>query len=171
MSKKQIREIITLLENLDHDTNKRLLTSAGWNEDAGIALWLDSDDPTHRFLIDTNPDGMILLYDELNGYGEPAIYAEDLQEVFDHINKLLKNFPDGKEFIISYFTHKYNDDGQHTKYLNANGQWTYNKDEAVRYTKKEADEIIPGLEKKAGVENQQSIMASDVKWDHPNFER
>lgn len=176
MSKKQLRDIITLLEELelkplDHDSNKQRLEVAGWNEDAGIALWLDSDDPTHRFMIDTNPDETIILYDELNGYGEAVIHTEDLQEVFDHINKLLKHYPDGKEFVISYFTHKYNDEGQHTMYLDANSRWTYNKDEAVKYTKKEAEELIPTLEKREKVELQQKIMASDLKWDNPDFER
>lgn len=176
MFKKQIRDTITLLEEyesrpLDHDSNKQRLASAGWSEDAGIALWMDSDDPTHRFIIDTNPDELILLYDEVNGYGEAVVHAYDLQEVFDHINKLLKHYPNGREFIISYFTYKYNDDGQHTMYLDANGRWVYNKDDAVRYTHKEAEELIPSLEKKEGVEQYKAIMASDLKWEDPNFEK
>jgi hypothetical protein len=120
------------------------LENNGWEERGGIALWMKPGDD--RWMIDTNAESVVMLYDELNGYGEPLEYYDHPQEAVQYIENDLKSFPDGKQTVISHYDGDPGPDGKHGKYLQPDGSWSFDSSTATRFSRKDAADKIKEID-------------------------
>lgn len=148
-SSDEIRKIMRLVEStLFEAPADDWLKANGWTETHGIALWTkDGDD---RWIIDTNADGVVMVHDEVAGYGEPAEYCDTAEEAVAYIDRQNEISPTGEVFGVYTQAEGYDPEGN-LVYLTPSGtEWVKGQAGAGYWTKKEAQAKADEINDKNG---------------------
>lgn len=161
MSASEIRKFMSLMESrLTEATSDDWLKANGWEETHGIGLWTKADN--ERWVIDTNAEGVVAVYDEVAGYGEPAKYCATVEVAAAYVEKQDKLSPTGELFGLYRSTAGYHADGN-VEELQPDGSWLRNgRKTAQLMTKKEAEAMAAKMNDGNDTGNRVDVF--DIRW-------
>ncbi len=165
MSSDQLRKYMDLLESIifeDEEANDNWLKANGWEETHGIGLW--TKDGNDRWIIDTNPGEVVLVHDEVAGYGEPSGHFDTAEEAVDYITDQNNISSDGKVFYVCKHPRERYAEG-YVLYYDDGGQWVEYRDEAKLMTRNDARSLLDTLRSNGNRhEDDERPDIGDIRW-------